>query len=51
LAAALDLLADPVLDGLLAPAVPFEVLPQRLPEILGSQTDARCPLIRYPQSE
>jgi NADPH:quinone reductase-like Zn-dependent oxidoreductase len=48
LAAALDLLADPVLDGLLAPAVPFEDLPQRLAEILDSQTDARCPLIRYP---
>ncbi len=51
LAAALDLLADPALDGLLAPAVPFENLPERLPEILGSQTDARCPLIRYPGSE
>ena len=48
LAAALDLLADPVLDGLLAPAVPFENLPERLAQILGSQTDARCPLIRYP---
>ena len=48
LAAALDLLADPALDGLLAPAVPFENLPERLPEIFGSQTDARCPLIRYP---
>jgi NADPH:quinone reductase-like Zn-dependent oxidoreductase len=51
LGAALDLLADPVLDGLLAPAVPFEDLPARLAEILGSQTDARCPLIRYPGSE
>jgi NADPH:quinone reductase-like Zn-dependent oxidoreductase len=51
LAAALDLLADPVLDGLLAPAVPFENLPARLAEILGSPTDARCPLIRYPQSD
>jgi NADPH:quinone reductase-like Zn-dependent oxidoreductase len=51
LAAALDLLADPGLDGLLAPAVPFEDLPARLTEILGSQTDARCPLIRYPGSE
>jgi NADPH:quinone reductase-like Zn-dependent oxidoreductase len=50
LAAALDLLADPVLDGLLAAAVPFENLPERLAEILGSQTDARCPLIRYPGS-
>ena len=48
LAAALDLLADPVLDALLAPAVPFEDLPERLAAILGSQTDARCPLIRYP---
>jgi hypothetical protein len=48
LAAALDLLADPALDGLLAPAVPFENLPERLAEILGSQADARCPLIRYP---
>jgi NADPH:quinone reductase-like Zn-dependent oxidoreductase len=50
LAAALDLLADPVLDGLLAPAVPFESLPARLAEILGAQADARCPLIRYPGS-
>jgi hypothetical protein len=48
LAAALDLLADPALDGLLAPAVPFENLPARLAELLGSETDARCPLIRYP---
>jgi NADPH:quinone reductase-like Zn-dependent oxidoreductase len=51
LAAALDLLADPVLDGLLAPAVPFEDLPARLAEILAPQSDARCPLIRYPGSE
>jgi NADPH:quinone reductase-like Zn-dependent oxidoreductase len=48
LAAALALLADPVLDGLLAPAVRFEDLPQRLPGILDAQADARCPLIRYP---
>jgi len=51
LAAALDLLSDPALDGLLAPAVPFEDLPARLAEILGSPTDARCPLIRYPGSD
>jgi NADPH:quinone reductase-like Zn-dependent oxidoreductase len=51
LAAALDLLADPVLDGLLAPAVPFENLPARLTEILGSRADARCPLIRYPGAQ
>jgi NADPH:quinone reductase-like Zn-dependent oxidoreductase len=48
LKAALDLLADPVLDGLLAPAVPFAELPARLAEILGALADARCPLIRYP---
>jgi NADPH:quinone reductase-like Zn-dependent oxidoreductase len=51
LAAALALLADPVFDILLAPAVPFHELPGRLPEIFGSQTDARCPLIRYPDAE
>ena len=28
----------------------FEDLPERLAEILGSQIDARCPLIRYPGS-
>jgi NADPH:quinone reductase-like Zn-dependent oxidoreductase len=50
LAAALDLLADPALDALLAPAVRFEDLPARLAEILRSQTDARCPLIRYPDA-
>jgi NADPH:quinone reductase-like Zn-dependent oxidoreductase len=51
LAAALDLLADPVLDRLLAPAVPFENLPERLAEIFGSQSDARCPLIAYPGAQ
>ena len=47
LAAALALLDDPVLDGLLAPAVPFGELPARLPTILAADGDARCPLIRY----
>jgi len=47
LSAALGLLDDPALDCLLAPAVPFEELPARLPAILGPQSDARCPLIRY----
>jgi threonine dehydrogenase-like Zn-dependent dehydrogenase len=51
LAAALELLADPALDVLLAPPVPFENLAERLAEILGSQTDARCPLIQYPGAE
>ncbi len=47
LAAALGLLADPVLDRLLAPALAFEDLPAQLPEIFAS-SEARCPLIRYP---
>jgi NADPH:quinone reductase-like Zn-dependent oxidoreductase len=51
LSAALDLLTDPALDALIAPAVPFEDLPRRLPQILHAQADARCPLIRYGGSE
>jgi len=47
LSAALDLLDDPALDGLLAPAVEFDALPARLPDILGSEADPPCPLIRY----
>jgi NADPH:quinone reductase-like Zn-dependent oxidoreductase len=50
LAAALDLLADPLLDRLLAPAVPFAELPSRLAQILGPQSDAHCALIRYPDA-
>jgi hypothetical protein len=48
LAAALALTADPALDALLAPPVPFDKLPQLLPSIFGQQSDALCPLIRYP---
>jgi NADPH:quinone reductase-like Zn-dependent oxidoreductase len=48
LAAAVALLDDAVLDGLLAPAVEFEDLPTRLPALLAGEADARCPLIRYP---
>jgi NADPH:quinone reductase-like Zn-dependent oxidoreductase len=48
LAAALELLLDPALDVLLAPAVAFAQVPARLPEIFGSDTDARCALIGYP---
>ncbi len=51
LAAALSLLADPALDSLISPPVDFEDLPARLPDIFGSQTDARCALIRYPAAE
>jgi hypothetical protein len=50
LAAALSLLDDAALDALLAPAVTFEALPERLPAIFDAQ-DARCPLIRYPAAE
>jgi NADPH:quinone reductase-like Zn-dependent oxidoreductase len=48
LAAALDLLADPALDVLLAPSVPFHELPLRLPAILGPASGGLCPLIHYP---
>jgi NADPH:quinone reductase-like Zn-dependent oxidoreductase len=48
LAAALALLADPALDVLLAPAIEFGDLPARLADLLSSNGDARCPLIRYP---
>jgi threonine dehydrogenase-like Zn-dependent dehydrogenase len=41
------LLADEPLDVLLAPAIAFEDLPARLPDVFGSQTGAVCPLIRY----
>jgi NADPH:quinone reductase-like Zn-dependent oxidoreductase len=50
LAAALALLNDPALDALLAPATAFDELPARLPTIF-SDSDARCPLIRYPEAE
>jgi threonine dehydrogenase-like Zn-dependent dehydrogenase len=50
LAAALDLLNDPELDRLLAPAVPFADLPPQLARILGPESDPRCALIRYPDA-
>src|SRR5215470_18717834 len=48
LVAALTLLDDPALDVLLAPAIDFGELPARLADLLASNGDARCPLIRYP---
>jgi hypothetical protein len=48
LAAALDLLADPRLDALLAPAVLFAELPARIPQILAPETRILCQLIDYP---
>jgi NADPH:quinone reductase-like Zn-dependent oxidoreductase len=47
LAAALELLADPVLDALLAPAVEFRDLAQQLPRLLAPKTDVLCPVIDY----
>lgn len=46
--AALDMLKDPRLDVLLAPAIDFTALPDRLPQILGRQSTVLCQLIRYP---
>jgi NADPH:quinone reductase-like Zn-dependent oxidoreductase len=50
LAAALALLDDATLDVLLAPETAFHDLPARLPAIF-SDSDARCPLIQYPEAE
>jgi hypothetical protein len=47
LAAAIDLLADPALDALLAPAVKFRDLPQQLPRLLAPETNVLCPVIDY----
>ena len=47
LAAAVALLADSRLDALFDPAVPFDALPRRLPEILDARNGAVCQLISY----
>jgi hypothetical protein len=47
LAAAIDLLADPALDALLAPAIKFRDLPQQLPRLLAPEIDVLCPVIDY----
>ena len=49
--AALALLADPVLDALIAPAVDFHDLPAALPEILAGPSGVLCQLIRYPAAK
>ena len=46
--AALALLTDARLDALLAPAVAFKDLAQRLPDILDSKSDTLCQTIVYP---
>jgi hypothetical protein len=47
LAAALELLADPALDALIAPAVKFDELPARLPDILAPESGILCQLVEY----
>lgn len=47
LSAALELLADPRLDVLLAPAVKFADLPARLPDILMPRSGVLCQLVDY----
>jgi threonine dehydrogenase-like Zn-dependent dehydrogenase len=47
LAAAVELLADARLDALLAPAVKFDDLPARLPDILDAKSGILCQLIDY----
>lgn len=45
---AIALLADPRLDALLTPAVPFPELPARLPDILNPRNGVLCQSIVYP---
>jgi threonine dehydrogenase-like Zn-dependent dehydrogenase len=47
LAAALSLVADDRLDALIAPAVTFRELPAQLPDILNTNSNILCQLIRY----
>jgi NADPH:quinone reductase-like Zn-dependent oxidoreductase len=47
LEAAIELLADPRLDALLAPPVAFGDLPARLPDILKPRSGVLCQLVNY----
>jgi NADPH:quinone reductase-like Zn-dependent oxidoreductase len=47
LAAALALLADPALDVLLAPAIAFDDLPDRLPAVLAPGSGVLCQIVNY----
>jgi threonine dehydrogenase-like Zn-dependent dehydrogenase len=49
--AALDLLRDPALDALLAPAVDFHALPPKIGDILAGESGVLCQLISYPAAE
>jgi NADPH:quinone reductase-like Zn-dependent oxidoreductase len=48
LAAALDLLAEARLDALIAPAIEFRDLPDRLPDLLAPKSGVLCQLVAYP---
>ncbi len=48
LAAAAALLGDQRLDALLAPAINFQELPERLPEVLAARSGILCQPIAYP---
>jgi len=43
-----SLLDDDRLDALVTPAVTFQALPARLPDILNAESNILCQLIRYP---
>jgi NADPH:quinone reductase-like Zn-dependent oxidoreductase len=47
LEAAISLLSDPALDVLIAPAIRFEDLPQRLPDILKAGSGILCQRVDY----
>lgn len=48
LQAAINLLADPCLDALLAPATPFDELTRTLPDLFSPQSSVLCQVIKYP---
>jgi 2-desacetyl-2-hydroxyethyl bacteriochlorophyllide A dehydrogenase len=48
LQAAINLLNDPCLDVLLAPATPFEQLTTTLPDLFSPQSSVLCQVIQYP---
>jgi NADPH:quinone reductase-like Zn-dependent oxidoreductase len=51
LAAVLDLLTEPALDALIAPALAFRDLPARLPDILAPESGVLCQVVEYPAAE
>jgi hypothetical protein len=52
---ALSLLADPALDALCGPMVPFRDLPRAMPDLLGPPAEGRsaplCPVVTYDSEE